>query len=170
MKNSPDGRQFATAGADGAVRLYDLHSSKPQTKLDHGDDVSTAGHSSSVFGLAWSDEDPHTLVSAGWDRTIQVWDARLGRAVRSIFGPYICGDALDVQRGTVLSGSWRHTRPLELWDLGSGRLRTVLPFYQPEQDACKLYAAGFGRGAMEGYVLAGGSGNRPCFKVFAPVS
>lgn len=29
---------------------------------------------------------------------------------------------------------------------------------------------GRGRGAMEGYVLAGGSGNRPCFKVFAPVS
>lgn len=64
------------------------------------------------------------LVSGGWDRTLQVWDLRLARSVRSFFGPYICGDALDMRGGVLVTGSWRHANPLQLWDFGSGRLLT----------------------------------------------
>ena len=42
-----------------------------------------------------------------WDNTVQLWDIRAGHSVRSIFGPHICGDAMDIDSGTILTGSWR---------------------------------------------------------------
>jgi COMPASS component SWD3 len=89
-------------------------------------------------------------VSGGWDHTLQIWDVRVNRSVRSIYGPYVCGDSIDVHGGVILAGSWRHAHPLELWDLGTCKLLTCLPFWQPEQDACLPYAAKFGRGHMDG--------------------
>jgi WD40 repeat protein len=37
-----------------------------------GDDVTTTGHSSLIYSIAWKPDDPQVLVSGGWDRTIQV--------------------------------------------------------------------------------------------------
>ena len=45
-------------------------------------------------------------VTGGWDNTVQVWDERAGGAVRQIYGPSVCGDALDVDDGEILTGSW----------------------------------------------------------------
>ncbi len=162
-----DGLSFASCGSDHILRLYDSHTCKLVSTLDHGDGDKTAGHSNQIFGLAWNAEDPNTLVSGGWDHTVQVWDIRLQRSVRSIYGPYICGDSLDIKGGRILTGSWRHTDPLELWDLGTCKLLTRLPFHQPEQDACKLYAAKFVPGGNAGsHIIAGGSGKMPCVKLF----
>ena len=47
--------------------------------------------------------------------------------MRSIFGPHICGDALDVAGKEVLTGSWRPDKQLELWDFESGNKVRVLP-------------------------------------------
>ncbi|KAF5841363.1 hypothetical protein DUNSADRAFT_13231 [Dunaliella salina] len=106
------------------------------------------------------------LVSGGWDRSVNIWDLRLARAVRSVSGPYICGgDNLDIRGEELVTGSWRRDKPLQLWDIGSGRLLTNCPFYQPELDACMLYAAKFTPGP-EDLILAGGSGRRPCVKAF----
>lgn len=101
------------------------------------------------------------------------------RSVRSIAGPHICGDALDVQpsagsgaspgSGTsplVLTGSWREAHPLQLWDLGTGRLLTNLPWWQPEPGACLPYAARFGTGRACGMVVAGGSGSKPMMRAY----
>ncbi|GAX86553.1 hypothetical protein CEUSTIGMA_g13960.t1 [Chlamydomonas eustigma] len=164
-----DGGAFATCGSDRVLRLYDERTSQLTCTLDHGDGVNTAGHSNDVFGLAWNPQDPNVLISAGWDHTVQVWDVRLQRSVRSIYGPYICGDALDIKDNKILAGSWRHASPLELWDLGSCKLITKLPFFQPEQDACMPYAAKFGRGQLDSFIMAGGSGGLPSVKVFTQV-
>ncbi|KAG1681564.1 hypothetical protein FOA52_014072 [Chlamydomonas sp. UWO 241] len=161
-----DGQAFASVGSDRAVRLYDEHTGQMTTSMSHGNETTTTGHSMDVFGLVWSSSEHNTLVSGGWDNTLQVWDVRAQKSVRSIYGPYMCGDALDLKGDKVLAGSWRHTTPLELWDLRSTKLLTRLPFYQKEQDACKLYAAKFGRGTLDGYIVAGGSGSTPCVKVF----
>ncbi len=41
-------------------------------------------------------------MSGGWDRTVNIWDLRLARAVRSVAGPYICGgDNLDIRGNEV---------------------------------------------------------------------
>ncbi|KAG2428927.1 hypothetical protein HXX76_011171 [Chlamydomonas incerta] len=174
-----DGRMFASAGSDTVVRVYDeavAPGGAACRTLDHGDGVTTTGHTSHVFSLAWQPDDPQILLSGGWDNRVLVWDLRVHRSVRSISGPHICGDALDISPASgagapsssplVLTGSWRTTNPLQLWDLGSGRLLTNLPWWQPEPDGCLPYAARFGTGAAAGLVVAGGSGVKPMVRVY----
>lgn len=36
------------------------------------------------------------VVSGGWDNTVQIWDIRVGGAVRMFYGPHICGEAVDM--------------------------------------------------------------------------
>ena len=42
----------------------------------------TEGHQAPVWGLIWSD--PTSLISAGEDKVVKVWDVRERRLVRSI--------------------------------------------------------------------------------------
>lgn len=109
------------------------------------------------------------LLSGGWDSTVQIWDLRLGHTVRSIHGPWICGDAIDVKGNKVLTGSWRHAHPLQLWDFGTGCLMINVPFHQPEPDGCLLYSAKFGRAGFDGLMAAGGSGKRPSVRIYSQV-
>ena len=52
-----DGQAVATCGSDKAVRIYDEKTGQLTVTLDHGDDVTTTGHSNDVFGLAWNQDD-----------------------------------------------------------------------------------------------------------------
>ena len=36
----------------------------------------------------------------------QVWDVRSDQVVRSIHGPYICGDGIDIWEDSILTASW----------------------------------------------------------------
>ncbi|GIM15176.1 hypothetical protein Vretimale_17982 [Volvox reticuliferus] len=163
-----DGAIFASGGSDCVVRAYDEATCSLCRTLDHGDGVTTTGHTNHVFSLAWHPDDPQVLLSGSWDNRVLVWDLRVHRSVRSISGPHICGDAVDIHPGTnlVLTGSWRSNNPLQLWDLGSSRLLTNLPWWQPEPDGCLIYAARFGRGLAAGTVIAGGSGTKPMVRVY----
>lgn len=49
---------------------------------------------------------PKVLLTGGWDNTIQFWDMRVGHSVKSIFGPHLSGDSLDVCGDEILTGSW----------------------------------------------------------------
>lgn len=166
----PDGLQFATGGRDKVVRLYD-EATKALTcelkgGLGYGDNVTT-GHSNQIFSLKYHPTDENCLISGGWDNTIQVWDCRAGHAVKSIYGPHLCGDALDLVvdpstgKTTVLAGSWRPHDPLEMFDLDTGKCieqvawRDSLLASQP----CMLYAAQFSQHDGRGqFIAAGGSG------------
>ena len=121
-----------------------------------GGDVQPCGHSNRIYSLCFvPDSGAGVLVSGGWDQTVQVWDAREGQAVRSISGPLVCGDSLDVRGSQLLAGSWRHEHHLQLFDLGSGRLITNLPL-AAEGDQCKVYAAKF---TPAGNIVAGTVGS-----------
>ena len=111
-----------TAGYDGAVRVYDETTQKLRATLRGGDSfgggVGGGGHTNRVFGVKYARHDENVIVSGGWDNTVQVWDERCGGsggggAVRQMFGPHVCGDALDVARSEsgsateILAGSWR---------------------------------------------------------------
>ena len=52
---------------------------------------------------------------------------KVEKSVRSIFGPHLAGDSLDMAvdsagKATILTGSWRPEGPLEMWDFETGTL------------------------------------------------
>jgi len=53
---------------------------------------------------------------------LQFWDDRTPHAVRRIYGPHICGDALDIDgmHNHLITGSWRKDNVLQIWDMNTG--------------------------------------------------
>jgi WD40 repeat protein len=163
------GSQFVTAGRDGKIRIYDEDSKDELFCMQGGllgDYTREApGHSNRVFSVKFT-HDEHILLSAGWDNTVQIWDTRSPGAVRSLHGVHICGDALDLKRNTILTGSWRERDALELWDFGSGERISSVPWQaDPGDKPCMLYAAQFSKDSMGRFIVAGGSGQNEA-KVF----
>ena len=68
---SPDGNRLASAGADGAVRVWDRVGTTQVADL--------AGHPGGAAGVRFTD-DAGTLVSAGADGAIRVWNLSTGDA------------------------------------------------------------------------------------------
>ena len=113
-----DGGQFATAGKDYTVRIYD-EATKTRV-LELAQSFGTGhGHSNRVFSLKYQPKSSNVVVSGGWDNTVQIWDLRVKSSVRSIFGPHIAGDSVDVCGDKILTGSWRPENVLQTWDLGT---------------------------------------------------
>lgn len=96
------------------MRVYDEATKTQVVAMSGGHGTITAGHSNRVFSIKWMPNDENVLLSGGWDNTIQIWDVRVQHSVRSIYGPHIAGDALDIQGEEILTGSWRADNPLEV--------------------------------------------------------
>ncbi|KAK0130526.1 Pre-mRNA-splicing factor prp5 [Merluccius polli] len=152
---SPAGAKAATGGSDSTVRLYDLHTH--QSILTCQARTVMDGHRSRVFAVTFHPERETEFISAGWDNTIQFWDSRQEQAVRRIWGPHVCGEALhvDAAKNQILSGSCRTHDSLEVWDYGSGL--KVCDVSDPQQDS-KIYTCHW---LGESHMIAGGQANTP---------
>jgi len=158
---------YATAGRDATIRLYDEQTRKPTTTLhplDRYSGATAAGHSNRIYAVRYSPADDNTVFSAGWDNTVQVWDVRSGRSVRSLFGPHVCGDALDVSAdgSRLLTASWRQSDCLEVWDWASGRVVESVVYNVGSEaggggKSEMLYAAGWSSDGQ--WMAAGGCGS-----------
>lgn len=113
-----NGRQFATAGLDKIVRIYDDISMKLVQELDPFKS-GHAGHSARIFCVKFNKEDPNIMISGGWDNTIIIYDVREKGPVNSIIGADVSGEALDFSGKKILSGSNRLEKQLQIWDLES---------------------------------------------------
>ena len=102
MDYDKTGEHFATAGRDFNVRIYDESTKSVDTVLKAAH-WNSRGHSNRVFAVKFIED--NLLISGGWDSVIHIWDIRTSETVRSIYGPHIAGDALDYQKGVILSGS-----------------------------------------------------------------
>ncbi len=172
-----DGSQFATAGRDRFVRVYDENTKQLQVSMGSTILDTAAGHANRVFSSCFDPASPHTLLTGGWDNTVHIWDTRSGRSERKIFGPHIAGEALDISNGCVLTGSWRPNDTLQTWDLASGKLLCTAEYNPGSGDtgsaALQTYTASNAPGLVYGatynadgtFVVAGGSGNNSA-KVF----
>jgi WD40 repeat protein len=87
--------------------------------------------------------DNNLVVSGGWDNNIKIWDIRQTNPIRSIFGPYICGDAIDLQDNFLLTGSYKEKNQLQLWDFHSCEEIETVPWDEglPSDSPCLLYSA-----------------------------
>ena len=136
----PDGTEFLTGGEDGKVRVYDEQTRQLKATLAGGGS-GEPGHSNRVFCAKFVQEDPNLIVSGGWDRNVKVWDVREAAAIRSIVGPNICGDSIDVHDGFILTGQQAQDKQLQLWYLGNGELAENISFDEklPSEKPVQLY-------------------------------
>jgi len=157
---SPDSCSLV-AGGEAKLWVFDEATGRCTTNLSGGDTLNTVGHSSRVFAARFLTPSPAVVVSAGWDRTVQFWDLRVGHAVRAIFGTDVCGDALDITSDgrQILTGSWRSNDQLEFWDVGSCE-RVHSTSWRPtglSEPACFVFTARLSPGESNSLIASGGT-------------
>jgi RNA polymerase sigma factor (sigma-70 family) len=134
---SPDGKLFASTGADKQILVWELATGTLRRRL--------ADQPFPVTALAFS-PDSETLAGGGADKMVRLWDAATGRLRRSLEGhsDWVCTVAFSPDGQTVASGScdWAYHRGRDtssfarpdpgcasqwkLWDAATGDLeRTV---------------------------------------------
>jgi RNA polymerase sigma factor (sigma-70 family) len=102
---SPDGKLFASTGADKQILIWELATGTLRRRL--------ADHPLPVTALAFS-PDSETLAGGGADRTVRLWEAATGRLRRSLQGhsDWVCTVAFSPDGKTIASGScdWAYHR------------------------------------------------------------
>ena len=76
---SPDGKTVASAGTDGAAKLWNVATGKEIKSL--------RGHDGNVTSVAFS-PDGRFLASGGRDGTVRLWDVKSGKALRTLDNPH----------------------------------------------------------------------------------
>ncbi|XP_063965015.1 uncharacterized WD repeat-containing protein alr3466-like [Lytechinus pictus] len=121
---------FVTTGSDEKVFIYDANTTQIVNTCQPSPSMGVMdGHRSRVFCVKFHPRNVKEFVTGGWDDTIQFWDTREEHATRRIYGPHICGDALDIDpvHNHILTGSWRKTNSLQIWDYASGSCVKSVP-------------------------------------------
>lgn len=149
------GDRLAVGGSEPPINVYDTTTRQKVFTCEPSDsrDIMN-GHRLRVFALQYHPNDPHMILSGGWDDTVQFWDDRTKRAVRRIYGPHICGDALDIDpaHNHVITGSWRKSNVLQIWDIHSGAKIKDVP--QDALHKCMLYCCQW---LGKDYIICGGN-------------
>lgn len=157
--------KYATGGKDLSIRIYDATTNQVTTEYTGYDstkdptDWQASGNAMRVFALRWHDKYDHIFVTGGWDRQLKIWDSRAANdpVKRTIHGPHICGDALDMRDFTILTGSFEGKKEaLQLWEYSCENNKPIKNIDFPSNGKGPfLYAARF---CDNDVVLAGGSG------------
>lgn len=157
----PGGEMFATGGRDGDIRLYNEAKMSKFQILQEGNNVPK--HKNRIYAIKFLNDNPNLLISAGWDKTVLLWDIRTCQSENYLYGPMICGDSLDYKNGTILTGSWRNEDQLELWDLKMMKRIGVIAWEEFEENIRNksksyIYTCQFQK-AKGNYIIAGSTGN-----------
>jgi WD40 repeat protein len=116
----PDGIHFATAGADGTVKVWDL---SPQANREW---LTVSGLTGRLPRLAYS-PDGTRLATSGPDNTAIIWDVETGRRHITLRGhtDFVLGFDFSPQDGSRLVTSSRD-RTARIWDAATGEELLVL--------------------------------------------
>jgi WD40 repeat protein len=130
---SPDGKYFATAGSDRSIRIYNLAEKRLEATMSRGvdpDGHSRVAHNNRIFSVRYASTT--TLLSAGWESPVQVWDLRTGKSERQVSGSQAGADSLEPIRDTTrfLVASNRNHKQLQVFD--------YISCNEMEQDSLRL--------------------------------
>jgi len=148
--------QLAVGCKDFSVKVYDNNKKTLKAALHPGDST-TFGHSNRVHSVKFT-ENPNIILSGGSDRTAFIWDLRIARSVGYLYGPYICGDAIDVMKDTMLIGSFDKENPLQLWSISKKELLENITWNAEAKDGSSGYVnvAKFEKKLHNEYIIASG--------------
>lgn len=121
-----DGQFLAAAGKDRHVRIYDESTkSLAFTMKEKG---KMLGHSNRIFCVKFNKGDQNILASGGWDNNVFFYDMRYKGPIHALYGPHVCGDAIDFKSDgvTMVVGSYRGEDALEVFDLRMMRRTRVI--------------------------------------------
>lgn len=156
---SSDGNYFAIGCQDRTIKVYDESTKSIICELSQGLGE-RIGHSNRIFTVKWLDES--TVISAGWDNNVLLWDLRLRQVSKCMYGPHICGDAIDVCGDSLLTASFRPENQLEQWSLVTGELMRSQTLTH-ENRVCPAYAVQYSKRDQGRTIAVGGSGGNECF-------
>jgi len=88
------------------LKIYDEKKKALDYKLT-GEGGMVPGHSMKTYAVKFDKTNPNIVLTAGWDERTIIWDLREETPIRSIYGTYVCGDAIDLCDERVLTGSYR---------------------------------------------------------------
>ena len=147
---SPDGNRVAAGGVDNRIRVWQI--SKDGKENTNPLLYARFAHEGAVVNLVYS-ADSKTLISAGEDRTVKVWDAepmneRLMLEQQSDWAPAL---AIAPDGKTVAVG--RLDGSLAIYDTATGDLVPVPP--PPKPDLASLSTRGLQSGATNRIRLSG---------------
>jgi WD40 repeat protein/serine/threonine protein kinase len=142
---SPDGRYLATAGGKD-VPVWDW---KTRKRMGH-----LQGHEAGTTCVAFAGSG-NWLITAGWDRTLRVWDLSGGMdrtpAPLVLHGHTGCVTALGVDRTGKRLASVGADHTIRLWNLDQSRPECAICSGLGRRITCLAYSADGSRLAMAGY-------------------
>jgi WD40 repeat protein len=115
LRFTPDGRQLASAGKDGAVCLWDVTAARLLTVL--------RGHTGGVSDLAFSPDGRRLVSGADYpDNTARLWDLTTGEQVAVLAGHLntVGSVAFSPDGKRIITASW--DQAARLWDGTTGKL------------------------------------------------
>jgi WD40 repeat protein len=155
-----DASKLAAAGRRRAIKLIDDEKKVVYAKL-HPKGQQSPGHSNRIFSVKF-DETGKTLVSGSWDMTVKVWDVNSGTVIRSIYGPEINGDTIEVYSGgdLIVTGSHRSKDALQLWSLSYGKLVETIE-WDPltPQDSSNIFSTVYEKNGYKFFAACGSGRN-----------
>ncbi len=111
----PAGKQLASVGTDGTVRLWDAKSGRQRHLF--------LGHTDRVVALAVSPDGRH-LASAGWDGVVKVWDlTRSPERVRLSGAEEFLEDLTFRHGGDEVASVQARSGLIQTWEPATGKLR-----------------------------------------------
>ncbi|MFG6083102.1 TIR domain-containing protein [Paracoccus litorisediminis] len=110
---APGGQRIAAADSTGSVRIAQLSSTGAIASM------TLAGQPSRIAAMAFN-QDATLLATAGWQGTVNIWDATSGELLHSLSGSPEAVTELTFRGDLLASGGWDKT--VRLWNTQSGAL------------------------------------------------